>query len=180
MAGEVEFLSAVIVVSNDAEKLARFYREVLGLPLEPAQHGESHRHYECLLGDVHFAIHPLANQSHGSPSSSRIPRVDPKTSVAPESRSSSRSDLRIATPMGAVKLTLTTFDMNATIQRLRASAIEPIYPPKDMGFATMTAIRDPDGNYVEITELGERWLRQLEDRRKKGHDVVQRWRARVG
>jgi len=161
MAGELEFLSAVIVISNDAEKLARFYREVLGVPLESAQHGESHRHYECLMGDVHFAIHPLANHSHSSPSSSRIPRMDPKM-VA----------------VGSMKLALTTFDMAATIKRLQASQIEPIYPPKDIGFATMTAIRDPDGNYVEITELGERWFHHLDERRKKGHDVVQRWRAR--
>jgi len=160
MEGRLEFLSAVILVSNDAERLARFYREVLGLPLQPAQIGESHRHYECLLGDVHFAVHPLENQSHGSPSSSHMPRVDPNLIA-----------------VGSMKLALTTFDMEATIARLRAHGVEPIYPPKDLGFATMTAIRDPDGNYVEITELGERWFRQLEDRRKNGHDVVQRWRA---
>src|SRR5258708_2650757 len=139
MEGDLEFLSAVIVVSNDAERLGRFYREVLGVPLQPAQHGESHRHYECLLGDVHFAIHPLENHSHASPSSSRIPRVDPRMIA-----------------VGSVKLALTTFDMTATVKRLQSHSIEPIYPPKDIGVATMTAIRDPDGNYVEITQLGER------------------------
>lgn len=159
MDGKLEFLSAVIVLSNDAERLARFYRDVLGMPLQPAQHGESHRHYECLLGDVHFAIHPLENHSHPSPSSSRMPRVDPKM-VA----------------VGSVKLALTTFDIQSTMKRLAEHHVEPIYPPKDIGIATMTAIRDPDGNYVEITELGKRWLEHLEARRSKGHDILRRWR----
>lgn len=183
MEGDLEFLSAVIVVSSDAERLARFYREVLGVPLQPAQHGESHRHYECLLGDVHFAIHPQENQSHAHPSSTRIPRADPRMTTGASEARSPLSNSRLAganshlIPVGSVKLALTTFDIAATVKRLQAHSIEPIYPPKDIGFATMTAIRDPDGNYVEITELGERWYRQLEERRSKGHDVVHRWRT---
>ena len=42
------------------------------------------------------------------------------------------------------------------------------------GFAKMTAIRDPDGNYIEITELSGGWLRHLVERRRRGFDLVGR------
>jgi hypothetical protein len=47
--------------SKDCERLARFYRDVIGIPLEDEQHGETAQHYGCEFGDLHFAIHPLEN-----------------------------------------------------------------------------------------------------------------------
>lgn len=55
---KTEFLSAVLLNSRDPERLAQFYRNVLDVPVEDTGHGD-HKHYECELGDVHFAIHPL-------------------------------------------------------------------------------------------------------------------------
>jgi hypothetical protein len=35
MSVDIEFLSAVIVISDEPQRLAEFYREALGLPLRP-------------------------------------------------------------------------------------------------------------------------------------------------
>lgn len=51
-------IGAVLVKARDLECLATFYRDVLGIPLVPEEHG-CHREYGCELGDVHFAIHPI-------------------------------------------------------------------------------------------------------------------------
>lgn len=58
----IEFLSAVIIYSPNAERLAQFYRGVLGIPLEEEQHEGEPLHYGCELGDIHFAIHPAKGE----------------------------------------------------------------------------------------------------------------------
>lgn len=55
---KIEFVSAIIIASADAEGLADFYRRGLGIALEPSAHGEGPPHFECELGDLHFAVHP--------------------------------------------------------------------------------------------------------------------------
>ena len=40
-----------------------------------------------------------------------------------------------------------------------------------------TAIKDPDGNLIEFTQLRDEWFTMLEARRGEGADVVSRWRA---
>jgi len=138
----VEFLSAVLLVSRNHDRLAAFYREVIGVPLEDEQHGESLKHYGCELGDLHFAIHP-AGESYG---------------------------------VGSVKLAFEVFDMDAHVKKLAAHGVKVLYPPRQMGPMTSTAIRDPDGNLVEFTQLGERWYEHLEKRRAEGHDMIRRWK----
>jgi hypothetical protein len=39
----------------------------------------------------------------------------------------------------------------------------------------MTAVRDPDGNYIELTELDASWFEGLRRHREQGFDVVARW-----
>jgi hypothetical protein len=56
---QIEFLSAVLIVSPQPARLAEFYREVVGVPLQDEAHGTSRAHYGCTLGDLHFAINPL-------------------------------------------------------------------------------------------------------------------------
>ena len=73
---KVEFLSAVLVVSKNHEKLAQFYKDVVGIPLKDEQHDETIKHYGCELGDLHFAIHPVENfqdANHGVGSVSLYP-----------------------------------------------------------------------------------------------------------
>lgn len=142
---KVEFLSAALLISKDASRLATFYRDVIGLPLEDEKHGDTELHYGCELGDLHFAIHPLENFK------------DSEYGV------------------GSVKLAFTVFDMNEFVKRVESKGFKLAYPPKDTGFAKMTAIVDPDGNYVEFTELSNRWFGHLSNRRNQGHDVIQRW-----
>lgn len=146
---KVEFLCAVLLVSRNHHRLARWYRDVLGVPLEDEQHGGSEKHYGCELGDIHFAIHPVAN----------FP------------------DRKVGT--GAVKLALEVFDLDDFSRRMTKSGVKLLYPPKEVGggFMRITALRDPDGNYLEFTQLGEGWYRHLEKRRKSGHDIVKRWKA---
>jgi len=49
-------LSALTLHSPDPERLARFYREAVGLPLAPHRHGTLAEHQEGMLAGVHFAV----------------------------------------------------------------------------------------------------------------------------
>ena len=144
---KIEFLSAVLLISKNPKTLAAFYKDVVGVPLEEEQHGETEKHYGCELGDLHFAIHPPENFE------------DSKCGV------------------GSVKLAFTVFDISALAERLRSAGVELAYPPKNTGFATMTAIHDPDGNYIEFTQLSDGWFKHLAKRKDQGMDVVQRWKS---
>ncbi len=125
----------------------KFYREVVGVPLQDEAHGTSRPHYGCNLGDMHFAIHPVEtfpDRRHG---------------------------------VGAVKIALNVFDINALVEHLEKSGVKPLYPPHDTGFFISTAINDPDGNYIEFTQMCDDWFNLLDRRRQSGQDVVSRWRA---
>jgi predicted enzyme related to lactoylglutathione lyase len=145
MSEKIEFLSAVLLVSRDAARLASFYREVLGVPLVEEQHDDTLPHWGCTLGDLHFAIHPVEDYPE-----------DPTTGV------------------GAIKLAFAVFDIDAAAAKLEERGVDLVYAPKDLGWCKMTAIRDPDGNYIELTELGDDWFRHLEKRKVAGHDLVLR------
>ena len=54
------------------------------------------------------------------------------------------------------------------------------YPPADLGEESqITAVRDPDGNLVELTQLGPGWLGHLKAHRAAGNDLVSVWDARL-
>jgi catechol 2,3-dioxygenase-like lactoylglutathione lyase family enzyme len=143
----IEFLSAVLLVSADPARLAAFYRDVVGIPLAKEEHGNTRPHWGCDLGEVHFAIHPVE--------------------TFPDRQSG----------VGAIKLAFTVFDIDALVQRLAQAGVALLYPPRDTGFFWSTAIRDPDGNLIEFTELCDEWFERIEARRADGADVVARWRA---
>src|SRR5262249_10983772 len=146
----IEFLSAVLLVSSDPQRLAAFYRDVVGVPLKEERHGDTRPHWGCNLGDIHFAIHAV--------------------DTFPDRQSG----------VGAVKLAFTVFDIRALVRRLEESHTPLLYPPRDTGFFWSTAIRDPDGNFVEFTELCDAWFEGIEARRARGEDVVAHWRAAKG
>ena len=125
------FFSAVLITSKNPEKLYNFYKNVLKFPIEEEQHGETQKHYGCEMGDLHFAIHPIEN-------------FEGKTSE-----------------VGSIKLAFEVFDIKAFVENLRSHNIEPLYAPKEMGPMLITAVKDPDGNYLEFTQLGERWMEYL-------------------
>ncbi len=144
---QIEFFSAVLIVSENPARLAKFYREVVGVPLQDEAHGTSRPHYGCNLGDIHFAIHPVE--------------------TFPDRRNG----------VGAVKIALNVFDINALVDHLEKNGVKPLYPPHDTGFFISTAINDPDGNYLEFTQMCDDWFKMLEQRRRSGQDVVSRWKA---
>jgi catechol 2,3-dioxygenase-like lactoylglutathione lyase family enzyme len=147
---DIRFLSGLILVSEQPERLADFYRDVLGLPLAEEQHDETALHWACELGDVHFAIHPVADYP-GEP-----------------------------TTTGAVKLAFMTFDLASLVRWLETRGVPLCYPPTELGSQSrITAIRDPDGNLIELTELGSSWLDHLREHRAAGGDLLQVWRAHL-
>jgi catechol 2,3-dioxygenase-like lactoylglutathione lyase family enzyme len=147
---DIRFLSGLILVSEQPERLADFYRDVLGLPLAEEQHDETALHWACELGDVHFAIHPVEDYP-GEP-----------------------------TATGAVKLAFMTFDLARLVEWLATLGVPLCYPPTDLGTQSrMTAIRDPDGNLVELTELGPTWLEHLKEHRATRGDLHQVWQAHL-
>ncbi len=147
MTEKIEFLSAILLVSENPKRLAAFYRDTIGLPLEDEEHGETDPHYGCELGDLHFAIHPVSNFKGGG------------------------------SGVGAVKLAFTVFDLQAFVAKVENLGIKFDYAPKDLGFSIMTSLRDPDGNTAEFTQLSESWFKHLEKRRKTGFDVIEKWKA---
>jgi len=76
-----------------------------------------------------------------------------------------------------VKLAFTVFDIEALAGRLAESGVSLLYPPRNTGFFWSTAIRDPDGNLIEFTQLCDEWFEHLAARHAEGSDVVARWRA---
>ena len=146
---KIEFLSAVLLISKDASSLAKFYRDIVGLPLVEEKHGDTKAHYGCELGDVHFAIHPLENFNVASAAT------------------------------GSVRLAFNVFNMEAFAIRVRDLGTQLLYEPKDVGFCVMTALHDPDGNYIEFTELKDSWFKHLEKRKNEGHDVVHQWKQKL-
>jgi catechol 2,3-dioxygenase-like lactoylglutathione lyase family enzyme len=147
---DVRFLSGLILVSERPERLADFYRDVLGLPLAEERHGDSALHWACELGDVHFAIHPAADYE-GEP-----------------------------TATGAVKLAFMIFDLAGFVRWLETRGVPLCYPPAEFGTESrITAIRDPDGNLIELTELGPVWLDHLKEHRAAGSDLLHEWQSRL-
>jgi catechol 2,3-dioxygenase-like lactoylglutathione lyase family enzyme len=145
----LRFLSGVIVTSTDPGRLVGFYRDILGLPLVDEQHGDSAPHWACELGDVHFAIHDAADYP------------DEPTAV------------------GSVKLAFMVFELDPLVAWLSECGVGLCYPPQEFGNESrITAVRDPDGNLVELTELGSGWLDHLRDHRASGGDLVAHWSAR--
>jgi catechol 2,3-dioxygenase-like lactoylglutathione lyase family enzyme len=147
----VRYLSAVLLVSVQPERLAAFYRDILGLSLVEERHGDSQAHWGCELGDVHFAIHPLEDYPE-----------DPRDGG------------------GAVKLAFMVFELTELVEWLEANSVPLCYPPQPLGTGSLvTAVRDPDGNLVELTQLGASWLGHLKRRRAEGSDLVDEWGRHV-
>lgn len=75
---------------------------------------------------MHFAIHPAADYARES-----------------------------AVGQGPVKVAFMIFDLPAMVEWLGQCGIPLCYPPADLGDQSrITAVRDRDGNLVELTQLG--------------------------
>jgi predicted enzyme related to lactoylglutathione lyase len=116
--------SAVLIVSADPKRLADFYRDALGIPLTDEEHGDTALHYGCDLAGVHFAIHPKSNFEQVG---------EPRT--------------------GSVTMAFHVADAEALVRSIEAAGHKAEYAPMDLGWCIMTAVRDPDGNYIEFTQF---------------------------
>ena len=146
MREQIDFISGILLVSKNPARLASFYRDAVGLALDQEQHGDTLPHWGCDLGDIHFAIHPIED----------FP--DQKHGV------------------GAVKLAFNVFDIQEVAREFATRGIDLLYPVRDTGFFLSTAVMDPDGNFVEFTQMSDPWFGHLTERRADGHDVVERWK----
>jgi catechol 2,3-dioxygenase-like lactoylglutathione lyase family enzyme len=147
---DIEFISGVLLVSRQPERMVEFYRDLLGLPLAEERHDDAMPHWGCELGDVHFAIHPAEDYPD-----------DP------------------AGGPGPIKVAFMVFDLARMISWLDACGVTLCYPPTHLGASSqITAVRDPDGNLVELTQLGPGWLDHLTAHRADGHDLLSAWRSR--
>ncbi|MGH7642608.1 MAG: VOC family protein [Candidatus Dormibacteria bacterium] len=141
----IGFLSAVLLTSRDPERLAAFYRDVLGIPLLAERHGASPLHWGCELGDVHFAIHPGDDASQ----------------------------------LGPIRLAFWVFDLVSFVSRLEQVGTTCLYPIEKLGAGSfVTAVVDPDGNEVELSQMGGAWIEHLAERRRQGADVLVRAAAK--
>jgi catechol-2,3-dioxygenase len=118
----IDGVSAILLISEDAEKLAGFYRDALGIPLDEEVHEGVPLHYACDLGGVHFAIHPSGGWP-GTPTAEALSPV----------------------------IALRTSDAASVAERLQARGVA-VTGPHDHGFAQVLSFRDPEGHHVEVLE----------------------------
>ena len=119
----IDSVGAVLLISDDAEALAGFYRRCLGFALEEERHEGVPLHYGCEIGGTHFAIHPSGDWP----------------------------GVRVSNAQSPV-LVFYTGDIESAYRRLTDHAVQAT-PPYDHGFATLVAFRDPDGNNVQVMQL---------------------------
>jgi catechol 2,3-dioxygenase-like lactoylglutathione lyase family enzyme len=109
---------SIVLVSENPEVTAAFYRDALGIPLESEQHRGTLRHYAAMVGQEHFAIH--AREGFWLP----------------------------AAPGGeGTIVSFTVEDLDGMIAQLHARGI-PIAAQTKIGPMRFLAVRDPDGRYV--------------------------------
>ncbi len=116
-------ICGVILTTDKLEPMVDFYQRVLRLPLEKEEHAELEVHYGLDLGNLHFAIHPLADFGETQPGTA------------------------------AVKLAFTVDSLEEYVKRLAAAGYPPVQAPHDEGFGPVASFRDPDGNLIELVEL---------------------------
>jgi RimJ/RimL family protein N-acetyltransferase len=63
--------------------------------------------------------------------------------------------------------------VRAFAARLEERGIRLLYPPRDEGFFISAALLDPDGNFVELTEICDEWFEMLRDGRGRGEDLLE-------
>jgi catechol 2,3-dioxygenase-like lactoylglutathione lyase family enzyme len=63
---------------------------------------------------------------------------------------------------GAIRLGFAVKDIDEMVARLEERGVELLFSPRDLGWGKMTAVRDPDGNVIELTQLGDDWFRHLD------------------
>lgn len=119
-AANISEMKSVVLLTDQLDTTAAFYRDVLQLPLESEQHRGTARHFACQLGAQHFAIHERA------------------TFWLPVAANPA--------PPGTI-VSFTVADLDAFGERLRGLGV-PIIARQNIGPMKFVALRDPDGRHV--------------------------------
>ena len=78
-----------------------------------------------------------------------------------------------APPPGPIRLAFWVFDLKTFAEDLERRGVRLRYPIRRLGPTSLiTAIVDPEGNEIELTQMGEDWLRHLAEHRRQGADVL--------
>jgi catechol 2,3-dioxygenase-like lactoylglutathione lyase family enzyme len=112
-------VKSIVLTTDDLERTAAFYRDVLGLPLELERHRGTVAHYAGQVGAMHFALHERAT-------------FWLKTQAAPS---------------GDAIVSFTIDDADAFVAHLAARGVE-ITERTKIGPMAFVAFRDPDGRHV--------------------------------
>ncbi|MGH7758038.1 MAG: VOC family protein [Candidatus Dormibacteria bacterium] len=79
----------------------------------------------------------------------------------------------VAEGEGRLRLALWVFDLHALAEHLQRRGVSLEYPITTLGNESwVTAVRDPDGNPLELTQMGPGWLEHLRQRRRRGFDLL--------
>ncbi len=113
---KVNALAVALLLSDNPDRTAAFYRDVLGLPLVPEAHDGRPRHYACPTGSVYFTIQ-YARDFAGAPSHGPA----------------------------SLQLCFTVPDIDDFLLHLRECRVEPVHPPRPFEHTVFVTLRDPDG-----------------------------------
>jgi catechol 2,3-dioxygenase-like lactoylglutathione lyase family enzyme len=115
-------LSVVLLLTNDPDRTAAFYRDVIGVDLKPEEHGGRHRHYGGTTGSIYFTVQ--------------------YTGDIPGQRPDALHD--------SLQLCFSVPDLSAFLKHLETHRVQPLHPPRPFEHTTFVTLRDPDGRTVRV------------------------------
>jgi catechol 2,3-dioxygenase-like lactoylglutathione lyase family enzyme len=115
-------LSVILLLSNDPDRTAGFYRDVIGIDLKPEEHGGRHRHYGGATGGIYFTV-----QYSGD-----IP--GPRPDALHDS----------------LQLCFSVPDVQAFLKYLERNGVQALHAPRPFEHTTFVTLRDPDGRTVRV------------------------------
>jgi catechol 2,3-dioxygenase-like lactoylglutathione lyase family enzyme len=119
---EPNSLSVILLLAEDANQTAGFYRDTLGIEFVEEKHDTRRSHFGARLGSVYFTIQWACD----------FP--------GPEFTRGGNS----------MQLAFTTADMNAFLAHLQAQGITPLHAPTRFDQVLFTTLQDPDGRFVQV------------------------------
>lgn len=123
-----EGLAVVLLLSDNPDRTAAFYRDVIGLDLVAEEHGGRHRHYGGTTGSVYFTIQ-YASDFAGTPSH------------GPDS----------------MQLCFAVADLGEFLKHLEQYEVAALHEPRAFEHTTFVTLRDPDGRTLRVmTRWGSR------------------------
>ena len=119
-------IAAVLLFSERPERLARFYREQMAVPLRPIRVPGLAAHWAADIGHVYLSIWPTR---------------DGETGEAPPNAAN-----------GGAGVAFQVRDVVADFRRLTAAGVPVVFPPRRTAVGILARLRDPDGNALELVQ----------------------------